>query len=327
MQPAGPADPAAADPVPTVAAHVSPAFDESIALSRRAMRAGRGLDHLSYYSSGVFHYGFDRPADTPAPSGEETAYVNAGRRLAFAVEGLDRRLTAVSTGRLIRTVLHGEAAVLFCHSVLPGEHLVAVARTRTPPGSVLPEVARVREADRAVAELTTALREHVSLSTQNPGGWLTQRPPSRAPEPHGPGLPPPRTRGEAPGDLAGRIANLLDPSVLSYVAYHRGGVEFSADCFDHPAAARYFGHATPAARRRFYSEWSARFPQLAGELVQAARKALGGPPLRIVLDVEQGAIYYFRLHTGEHLFGVTLNQSEVATADDLLGRLAAELTT
>jgi hypothetical protein len=321
--PAGPPDPEHGGLVRTVAPHASPAFSDAIELCEHTMALGHGVHHLAYYSSGVFQYGFDLHGD-PEPDDAE-AYVNAGRRLAFAVKGLDRRLAEVSTGGLIRTVLHGEAAAVFCHSVQPGEHLVAVTRAPAPPGSVLPEIPGVRAADRTIADLVTALREHVSLSTQNPGGWLTERPAGRPPEPPASEHGATKVRGQADHPYVERLMEVIEPSILPYVAYHRGGEEVSVDHFDHPAVARYFGHVTPAARRRFYSQWGRRFPQVAGDLIQVIRKVSGGPLLRVVLDVEQGAVYYFRLSPGEHLFGVTLDQSEVATADDRMGRLAANL--
>lgn len=311
--------------VRTVASHASPAFGEAIELCERMMTQDHGVRHLSYYSSGVFHFGFDRSEGDPPGEGETEAYVNAGRRLAFAVEGLDRRLAEVSTGSLIRTVLHGESAAVFCHAVMPGEHLVAVTRSEARPGVSLPGTPVVRAADRAVAALVTAIRQHVSLSTQNPGGWLTERPPGKDPAPvrSEPGAT--KVRGDAGHRYAGPLTDALEPSILPYVAYHRGDDEVAVDRFDHPAAARYFGHITPQARRNFYSQWGRRFPQLAGELVQVTRKAFGGPLLRVVLDLEQGAIYYFRVRPGEHLFGVTFDQSEVAAADDRMGRLAVSV--
>ncbi|MCO6003636.1 hypothetical protein NE236_01470 [Actinoallomurus purpureus] len=328
MRPEGadPSDPAGSGLVRTVAPYAGPAFEERMALCEDVMVTSPDLCHLSYYSAGVFHYGFDRPPGVAvARDVRMSDYLNAGRRLTFAVDGLDERLEAVATGRLIRTVLHAEEAVIYCHSVVPHEHLVAVARERSGPESVLPELPRVRAADRTVSELATALRAHVSLSTQNPGGWLTEGPPDR-PRVAAPSRRGDRTlRGETDDAQVELLSRVVDPSILHYLAYHHGAKEFAVDYFDHATTARFFGHITSQERRRFYLKWGRRFPQLAAELAQVMRTVAGGRLLRVVLDVEQGAIYYVRLSAGRHLIGVTLDQSKVVAADDRVGRLAVDL--
>jgi hypothetical protein len=45
----------------------------------------------------------------------------------------------------------------------------------------------------------------------------------------------------------------------------------------------------------------------------------------LVLDVEQGAVIYYRLGVGDYLIGVTLNQERVGAADGKLASLATAL--
>jgi hypothetical protein len=79
------------------------------------------------------------------------------------------------------------------------------------------------------------------------------------------------------------------------------------------------------ARRRFYEGFAAELVALTGRLDRLVRAPLGGPLDRLVLDVEQGALVVRRLGPREHLVGVTVDQEQVAGAEDALAALTRDL--
>ena len=101
-----------------------------------------------------------------------------------------------------------------------------------------------------------------------------------------------------------------------------GNVVSATDCLDAPAIRHLFTQMTPEARRRNYFELAKRFKVLAEELGQLMRAAVNGRLVRIVLDVEQGAIFSYRLPGKSYMVGVTLVQSQVGDADQRMAKLA-----
>jgi hypothetical protein len=120
----------------------------------------------------------------------------------------------------------------------------------------------------------------------------------------------------------------IRPDDLHFVAYCRDGeVVFTADYLGDRSLAPFFTQITFATRRKFYLEFSQELCSHATKLSRATRGVLGGLLVRCVLDVEQGAIYYYRIKPGDYLVGVTIDQSRVSGADDRMSRLANEVRT
>ncbi|QXJ21205.1 hypothetical protein AGRA3207_002037 [Actinomadura graeca] len=300
------------------------------------------LHHLARYDHGAIGFTVDRLDDPGADAAQAGAsperrpfYLAAEQQLAFLVTALDRELDPAETGRLIRVVLHAEQGAMFCGSVTPRTWVLgiafgqAAARPGRPP-QVLPRVGLVRDADIALSGLSTELRDILSLPSQNLGGWLT------AP-PDGPGP----SRDEAPPDgdhqagllatgtspLVDRLADLLDARELVYAAHVASGkVTGSADLFGNVAVASARPPGMDAsASRAFYGQLAGQVAVHVRMLGQIARQAVRGRLLRVVLDVEQGAVYYYRLGASDYLVGVTINQKRVSSADDRMGELATGL--
>jgi hypothetical protein len=55
------------------------------------------------------------------------------------------------------------------------------------------------------------------------------------------------------------------------------------------------------------------------------RRLDGGVLVRTVLDIEQGALYYYWIDRNVYLTGLTMDQSKVLVADEKLRRLANAL--
>jgi hypothetical protein len=79
---------------------------------------------------------------------------------------------------------------------------------------------------------------------------------------------------------------------------------------------------TVDARRKFYNDFAMELSNVVSTLGRLTRSSVGGRLFRLVLDVEQGAIFYYRLRVNDYLVGVTLDQDQVHVADDKMALLA-----
>lgn len=329
-----------ADGVPTphveAAEHVGDEFGDTIKALRETAASAAGLDYLAHYSSGVFNVGLDRlgdpsnPADAPPGRTRRDELRRLGRSLSLTLSGLDRTLRPARTGGLIRAVLQTERSAEFCNLVVPGEHVVgSILNHEVRPDSPaeLTQVEEVRAADIAMAQLATGLRQRISLASANPGGW--ERADVEAPlgnhDPGGPSVTVLGPLDERTERLKEACEGAVDPVGLQLVAHCvRGKVVFAVDRLGDRSLGPFFTQVTVPARRSFYLDFSHRLSSLANNLNKTTTGVLGGLLQRIVLDVEQGAIYYYRLGTGDYLVGVTIDQSRVSHADDRMASLAAE---
>ncbi|HEU0089635.1 MAG TPA: hypothetical protein VFQ77_18650 [Pseudonocardiaceae bacterium] len=256
----------------------------------------------------------------------------AGQELCYNMLCLNQDLQQLQSGDLIRIVLHGPKGAIICNRVIPGEYIVTLTRDSSAayrPELPLPQVQAVQDADRVAADIVDHMRDAVSLGTQNPGGWSTSRPTGDTSTVNdvAPGLSQPvvvEVAGQQDHPLRETCHGALSTTDLHYVAYihheHESGI--SADCLEDSALSRFFLLTTGAARRKIYHDLGRQFPVVARQLFQAVYPVIGGPLPRIVLDVEQGALYFYRLSAEDHLLGVTLNQRRVSHTDDKMARLA-----
>jgi hypothetical protein len=318
-------EPRAAAPVARWASHVDARFDIARTLCRDALIETPELHYLGHYTDGAYDFSYDR-LDGEFEHPDRTEYERIGVQVTNAVRGLDRALQEVKTGALIRTVVHAGNGLVICDSARPNEHVVAfshAAGALAAEGAALSGLPGARNMDRAVAALVTSLRRQVSLGSQNPGGWSTTQP-AEAP------LPVVDTAAAAPhvvGTTGERIATLMrdrvHPSDLHMVALcHGSRIEFWADQFDHPQLGPYFQEISVGERRVFYDNMCHTLPMTVRKLGRMTASATGGKLERVVLDVEQGAIYYYRIGPGEYLVGVTIDQRQVARSDDKVAEIA-----
>lgn len=323
--------------VTSTAVHFGAGHEQRIAPCRKAVRAG-SVHSIAHYVNRVFEFGIDVLAD-PALAGQLTetgvegirAQVQlAGQELCYHMIPLDRDLQEVQCGDLIRMVLHGVAGVMICDTVVPGEHLVGFVldpSAKSYPELPLTRVPIVEDADRAIAAIVDSLRAEVSLGTQNPGGWSTTRPDVSLP--HVPGTPPaasdpgsPRITDEEDRALRDICSAAVSVGDLHYVAHHHEGVmTWSADCFDHRDMSHFFVPMSIPARRGFYDNFGRQFRLFCRQLGRVAFPVVGSLR-RIVLDVEQGGVFFYSLSRTDHLVGVTLDQRRVSYADAKIAQLA-----
>jgi hypothetical protein len=321
-----------------VADHLGPEFAETRQACRDAMAKTTALSYLAHYSSAVFDFGLDSLGDPPpAPDAlpgttRRDEFKRLGRRLGTTVTNLDRTLQEVRTGRLIRTVLQTEDGAVYCDSVVPSENVVGLVVDRSPtehPEVPLASAPDVRAADQAVAELASRLRAQVRLPSLNPGGWESPTPAEPLPS-TGVGSEPRVTVLAEPGEATARLVSAClraaRPEDLHVVAYcSQGELPVMVDHLDHPSLSPFFTQIAVETRRRFYHGFSRELGALAHRLNRTTSTAVGGVLVRLVLDVEMGSIYFYRLGPGDYLVGVTIDQNRVSDADDRMAALALEL--
>ncbi|MET9630495.1 hypothetical protein ABZX92_23790 [Lentzea sp. NPDC006480] len=320
------------------APHVDARWDDAVEMLLTAIGRDRLLYHLGHYTDGfddivVEIVDSEEPEDPDdsddSDDSEESGHSQTARTLSTAVSQLEADLIAVRTGSLIRVVLQTGQGVAYCDSVVPDQHVIGFGSTEPPPAPLPWTAARnVRAADELTSELATALRARISQQPLNPGGWKTLHDPDDDVDPAVVPVATPeslRVQGDVTSTLADQCRKFVDPRDLHYVALWADCEQvFTIDVFDDLKVGRFFHESiTPAQRRRFYADLSRRLPSLVTQFGRMCRQTLGGRVERLVLDVEMGAIYYYRVEAGEYLVGVTLDQSEVYPADEKVARLAA----
>ena len=279
------------------------------------------LHHVARCTDGVP----DTTADAVDRAGDRAAGQDAllliDQQLSLAATRLDRQLTPARSGTLIRMVTQAGPGAFFCDSIVPGVHLIGALLPSDAPQPGRQPLGRpeVDRGDEELSRLASELRRLISLGSQDPGGFEHQGPASR------PNDGPVRSIGNEQHRLSPLVRAALSPDDLHYLAYYEGeDLGFSVDILDHSELAEFFSGIAVATRRRFYQEFGYEFGSVAGELGRVVAPLINGPLTRVVLDVEQGALYYLRVRRGEYLVGVTLNQWRVSHADTRIDRLAAE---
>jgi hypothetical protein len=309
----------------TTAEFLSDAFGEARRTCRALLATSPQLSFLGHYSQDLFDFGFD-VLDGSDQDVEGAQWL--GRQVSYEMNALNRVLQAARTGGLIRTVLQTERAGVICQSVVPRENVVGLSFDDSPtdePDLLLTDAPEVRGADLALSGLVDELRALISLPSLNPGGWASAAEPTalavtqQATEPE-------VWLADAGADRAVLEACLVAarPEDLHFVGYCAGGeLLATVDHLGHASLAPFFTQISVATRRAFYRGFSQQF----GPLVLKLNRLLAGlrPSgllLRVVLDVELGAIYCYRLGTEEYLVGVTVAQARVSNADERMARLA-----
>ncbi|MGH3696878.1 MAG: hypothetical protein ACRDRX_23340 [Pseudonocardiaceae bacterium] len=321
-------DEAVREPAPVArhASHVDARFAASRETCRQAVIQVPELHYLGHYTEGAYDFSYDR-LDGISGQPDRTDHERMGVQITNAVRGLDRMLQEVRTGALIRVVVHGQQGLVVCNSAQPNEHAVGFSRAPSVlpvEGIVLPRLSGAERVDEILSRLVTELREQVSLGSQNPGSWISAKPGDVVLPPVGtPSVSKRCIEGTADERVSRLFLDRVDPVDLQFVAYCRSGqAEFSVDEFDDPQLGSYFQEISVTERRLFYRNVCRQFPMIVRKFGRISVAATGGKIERLVLDVEQGALCYYRIRPGEYLVGITIDQRRVASTDDKIGEIA-----
>ena len=127
-------------------------------------------------------------------------------------------------------------------------------------------------------------------------------------------------------DLVGLCAAQLSTTDLHFVAFFTTDDDclFYVDVLD-DANMRRFNVRDTADRRRQYEQVGRYARGVTRRIDRRFRGLASGALVRLVLDVEKGAIYYYKLRDVGYLIGVTLDQTEVDPTDRKLSELANQI--
>jgi hypothetical protein len=317
-----------AEPHTERAPHLDAKFESTVFQCRDAIRGHREIQHLAHYGDGVFDFSVDWLDQHATAHPHRHDLQRLGRALSFTLDRMDRTLQEVRTGAMIRMVLQTRNGVAITNAVVTRKNLVGLVLDQpTPSGTGERPTAQVATADRAISALATELRKLIQLRSTNPGGWEddTAEPIEAEEEVGAPFVSTPTTPDQRDAAVIEACRRAVRPRDLHLVAYCADNeVVFTADHLDSPVLGPFFTVLNVATRRKFYQEFSRELSALVVELGRTVRGVLGGPLQRLVLDVEQGAVYYYRLRPCTYLVGVTLHQNRVSQADARLAELARQ---
>lgn len=125
--------------------------------------------------------------------------------------------------------------------------------------------------------------------------------------------------------LCRRAVSVSDLHYLAY--YSRRSCVFHVDVLEDPALSRFAEILAPDERRAHYARHGSAMPELLARLQPELREMDAGELIRVVWDVERGAIYHFVVDqpADRYLVGVTLDQDLVDAADARLSAVADEV--
>ncbi|MER7168250.1 hypothetical protein ABT336_19550 [Micromonospora sp. NPDC000207] len=298
------------------------------------MREVPAVVHLARYSTGVCDFALDsapHTVDSTTLSAEERQLVD--RDVVHVMTYLDAQLRPARSGNLLRIVLHTVRGALFVLQVRREQYLVAMVHPEgVPAAGAEPGPSGVQAADVALSRLANRLRNATSQPALDYGGWLRFGVLADAVE-HGETrtTKTPRARmwavDSSYADLATICRDHLDPQSLHYAAVCRPGqVEATADLLDDDRLEPFADTIGPGRRRAFYGLVGQQIDVLLRMVVRAAHPALGSRVRRLVLDVEEGALYCYPVGLDRYLFAVTLAQEGIASSDERVALLSRELS-
>lgn len=298
---------------------------------------GHGLDYLVLYdqdTAKVALGGAGQERDELVASGHE----RTGRMIYYVLRELEPDFAGLRTGALIRTVLQLPGGTIFYYLVEPGIHLY---------GSTA-EVSQIERLDASIADSVNDLRAIVRYSPLDFGSFSSMRAatvltaaPSDAGHPAGEtGDPGGGTPGGESGDSTGTftvggqdtssaavLRRALHSDGLHYLAYYDArSLLDCVDIFERPTLRNFFRSASVEDRRDRYRRLGALLPGVLRRMNEHLSTVVHGRLIRVVLDVEQGAVYFHALPgSSRFLIGVTLDQSRVAVSDEQMMRTARDL--
>jgi hypothetical protein len=262
----------------------------------------------------------DRLVDGDGDGSRRESYLRIARAVDDEMRALDRNLQHFRAGSLIRLVLQGPRGAILANSIFLDEYVMATVGLNAeaaPPAGIPSQLANVSHVDKAVSALVDRIRALVGQPSLNPGGWLENPPHSEPVRPiSAEAIHEEIMHPEGSGALE-IFRNAVASGALQYAALFRGRDQLlQVDAFESNGIKQFLTRITPQIRRENYREFGLQAEEHVAELARLTSFATGAPLLRVVFDVEQGAIIYYRVGEDRHLIGMTLDQSAVREADD-----------
>ncbi|WP_416983341.1 hypothetical protein [Streptomyces sp. T028] len=298
------------------------------ALCEEEVARTSGIRSMSHYSNGILDFTVMRHPRAPLSSlvteaGDEDDNESLPTsRLLLCAQDLGAVLRPLGTGELMRTVVVNSRGGLWGGRARPGEFLAATTDLSTA----------VPDMDAAMNRLTTRIRTEIhSLPDEVLGGDEQARPhlasAGAATGPHvdfGIAAEPDSAYEAQLRDVWRTHVNTTD---LHYAAYYRNWTLVCVgDVFDTDALGPRFMDVSVRTRRTAYRDLSrglrGHVVRLTDALALVAPPVAGHAPVdRLVLDVQEGAVYVHWTAADSFLLGVTLDQRQVGNAERRLSGL------
>lgn len=317
------ADGAVSDPKALVAPHAERGYDHLIEACRSTAAACPEIRSLTHLTLNTVDFCVRAAAATPfedALPWEDDVEVEGrpARRLVRWVSELDAAMRPLNTGELMRVLAVTRSAGAQCSRLREGQYVVGVSATGAGGDAV----------DRAVNAMVTDLRtRHYQQGDELPGGELGR--PKRVLDGQVPLVMHVLTPDQdEESRLRGIWQRHVNPYDLQYAGYYRRHSPVCVgDAFEHGELVDTFLVVPVQTRRALYRDLVFRLGSALVELTDILRPVTGDPVERLVLDVQEGAVYVHWLDAaaGDFLVGVTVRQREVAVAEERLADLIAEL--
>lgn len=313
-----------ASPVLLHAEHWNTKVQEDISeLCQRHVAECPAIRSVAHYSNGVLDFVVHAADAEPLLGGplmdrRIDAEGRPGHQLVRCVQDFDRSLTALRTGELMRTVVATPSAAMYCGRVKADQHLVGITL----------EGDGIEPMDDRLNTLVTQIRSLMNLPNEYPGGADVEY------------VAPEGTEGlqfligrvvdeQAQARLRGIWHRHLNHTDLQYLAYYRSWELICVgDAFDTPRLGLHFLATEPSSRRRKYRDIAGGLRTDIARLRDTLQPVSHNPINRLVLDVQEGAVYIHWVSEGRHgdfLLGVTLDQHQVGNAERRLREVVNEL--
>jgi hypothetical protein len=131
--------------------------------------------------------------------------------------------------------------------------------------------------------------------------------------------------------IESKIKEILEnySSQLLYIAFYhytdrRPPIIWQDRLFDE-SSIRYLTFLTPEKAARGYKPFIRKLFRYIKTLNKNFRPLHQGSLKRVIFDVEHGGLFYHKVSETEYLFGVCLNQSEMAKADQEMSEIVKQL--
>ncbi|NUP79162.1 MAG: hypothetical protein HOV96_16625 [Nonomuraea sp.] len=251
-----------------------------------------GADYLAHFGNGLFNFSMSRGLAASADA--LSAYELSCRQLVILVERYERLLQGLRMGDLMRIVVASSDRALACCRIRPGQYLVGVS-------------AEDDQLDRRVCEAAVATRAIYRLPDEMMGG-RRDLPLDDDPTPgiriHRDGDPPPS------------FVSVVNARDLHYAGcFHEGRPPAAADAF--PDLGKWFSNTARETRRETIQQLGGTLRQELAHLCHALRLVMTGSVERLVLDIQEGALYVLAPAGTDDglLVGLTFDQYEVDRAE------------
>ncbi len=279
------------------------------------LRASGLLRSITHFSNGILDFVVrPRGSGIQMPEYDEDIVNESegrpGGQLVLCFEDLDHALGELNTGELMRTVVATPSGSLYCGRVKLRLHLVGIIEQ---PG----RADGAEHLDTSMNRLLTRVRVEVhNLADEHLGGDRTL--------PVTPVAPTPRHEFAFEAGLKAlddpstelRLRSLWPGFVnckdLHYAAlYQDWSLVCVGDAFDDKGMSPRFMNIEPSRRRALYRDLAHRLRSDIARLRDALRPVTTEPINRLVMDVQEGAIYIHWLggRTGDFILGVSSSTS------------------